>query len=97
MNAAEALAAYRLQRLLGVDAIGEPARAAALAWLYPRRPRAAAWLGELLDCPWCRAVWAAGAVVALRRLPGGRALRDALALAALAALLAQAIDREAQA
>lgn len=91
--AAEALAAYRLQRLLGVDAITEPLRERAIDATYKHGGIVRAdWLAELLACAWCRSVWAAGAVVALRGLPGGRVLRDFLAVAGAAALVAHVLD-----
>lgn len=93
-SALDALATFRLQRLLGRDRITERPREALLAALWRRNPSAATWADEMLACPWCRTVWAAGAVLALRRLPGGRAARDLLALAGAASLLATHLDRE---
>lgn len=92
--ALDALATYRLQRLIGRDLITEPLRNAALEALWTRSPQRSRWLEQLLDCHWCRTVWAAGIVVVLGRIPGLRLIRDLLAAAAVASLLAEHLDPE---
>lgn len=54
-----------------------------------------AFVRDLLDCGWCTSVWAAGAVLALRALPGGRWVRNLLAVAGAAGLIGL-LDREAE-
>lgn len=79
----DALAAYRLTRLVTRDKITAPLRAPLVD-----RPGLA---GELVSCEWCVGVWASFGVVALRRLvPGAWApVADALALAAVVGLIAE--------
>jgi Protein of unknown function (DUF1360) len=57
-------------------------------------PPGAMFVLDLLDCPWCVSVWAAGMVVALRWVPGGRHVRNLLAAAAVAGLVATHLDPE---
>lgn len=94
--ALDALATYRLQRLMGRDIITEPLRDATLQRLWSRSPRRSIALEQMLDCHWCRTVWAAGIVVVLGRIPGLRLIRDLLAVAAVASLLAEHFDPEDQ-
>lgn len=48
---------------------------------------------DLLDCGWCTSVWAAGAILLLRVIPGGRTVRNVLAVAGAAGLIGL-LDRE---
>ena len=76
----DALAAYRVTRLVVEDGITAPLRIR--AWERVGYPDQSA-LGYALDCPHCVGVWAAGTVLLLPR-----PLRYALALAAVVSLLA---------
>lgn len=58
----DALAVYRLTRLVQEDTLTEPAREAVALVLGESR-----W-SELLHCPWCLSVWLAGGVVLARRV-----------------------------
>ena len=88
------LATYRLQRLLGRDVITEGLRDRAVGALWLRRPRQAAWLDKMLECPWCRTVWAAGIVWALHQARPARPVLDVLALAGAGSLIAVHLDPE---
>jgi len=90
--ALDALATFRLQRLIGVDTITEKPRERALDGVWRLHAPTGLLLGRLVDCAWCRAPYAAAAVLVLHKLPGGRAVRNVLALAAAAALLAVTLD-----
>lgn len=85
----DALAAYRLQRLMGEDTITDPARSRLYLWTYDRPvpSRVGTFVTEMLGCVHCRTVWAAMLIVAFRRVPGGRVLRDVLAVAGAASLV----------
>lgn len=78
----DAMATYRLTRLVQRDSITEGLR----DWLRPRLPGGTV---ELLECPWCCAVWGAGALTVLRWCaPGvGRLVSQGLAASAGGAVL----------
>ena len=84
--ATDALATYRITRLVTTDAITAPARKA-----LNHRGVGGNWLADLVSCPWCTGVWVAFGVVAARRV----APRDwvpiaqALALSAAAGLASE--------
>lgn len=91
----DALAAYRVDRLLVKDKLTEPVRDAVEARSVRVVPGALitsrivdvqpwAFLRDLLDCPWCTGVWVS---FTIRLLP--RWMRRALALAAVAGLLSE--------
>ena len=61
----DALATARLVRLAQSDLILEQPREALRARLARSRARQA---GELLDCPWCLAIWTGLGVVVARRV-----------------------------
>ena len=78
--AVDALATYRLTRLVVVDTITEPLR---------ERVPEGTFVGRLIDCPWCVGVWV-GMGVALARHAFPRQwepVARGLALASAAALL----------
>lgn len=79
----DALAAFRLTRLVTADTLTERPRDA----LTARSDFAA----NLLGCPWCSGFWAAvGVVAAARLVPRQWApVRDALAFAAVVGLLSE--------
>lgn len=100
--ALDVLAVHRLAHLVTTDVITKPARVAVIRmaygdwWNYPADedweehvaldddpPK----LATLVTCRWCSSVWAALAVVCLRRVPGWRLVRDALALSSASTLL----------
>lgn len=87
----EALAAYRIARLIQRDRILSTPRDAILVWaLKPVRGHAAhPKIAELLGCIWCLSIWTAFVVLVVRVMPGGRWLIRALALSAIAGLLAE--------
>ncbi len=76
----DALACFRLTRLMVADTI-----------TAPLRDRAPARLREFITCPWCVSVWLAGAIVALQALASGPWLYASaiLAFSAVAGLLAE--------
>ena len=99
----DALATYRLARLIAVDVITEPLRelVRTTGWLdHPDKPGVqlpiigpagtiARWLFDLITCMWCVSLWIAAVVVALTRfVPGGwQYVCMALALSAVAGFL----------
>jgi len=86
----DALAAYRLTRLLVSDGIADRPREALLRGL---RSREHLKLVELVECPWCIGFWVASAVVIARRavphLWGPVA--DVFAFSATAGIVASAV------
>lgn len=88
--AVDALAAFRLTRLVTTDTILDGPRGRVLDALDDRGPRAAR-VADGLTCSWCVGVWAAGAVLMLRQVSPkvGGALVDLLAVAAGAGLVAE--------
>jgi len=82
----DALAAFRLTRLVAEDVILDEPRDALAARIGEAHPR----LSEALYCPWCVGVWLSLGVVVLRRaVPRAwPLLARALALSAVAGLLA---------
>lgn len=81
----DALAVYRLVRLVAQDTITQPARRA----LFRRLPSAKG----LVTCPWCMSVWvAAGVVTARRACPRAWApVAELLALSAAAGMIAEEV------
>jgi Protein of unknown function (DUF1360) len=75
----DALATYRLTRLVTTDSITESTRRWIGGWDIPkvRRPR----VYLFITCPWCVSVWLAAAVVALTKYQGAYWVYVALALA----------------
>jgi hypothetical protein len=60
----DALATYRLTRLLIEDEIAAPVR----DWVWDRHDPADSKIGYLFTCPWCVSIWAGAAVVVARRV-----------------------------
>lgn len=79
--AVDALAAFRLTRLVTSDKITAPVR---------DRVPPVTFAGQLVRCQWCAGIWVAFAVVAARRLvPRAWApVGDALAIAAVVGIVA---------
>jgi hypothetical protein len=86
----DALATYRLTRLLVSDGIADRPRAALLRRLEGRGHRK---LVELVNCPWCTGFWIAASVVAGRRVTGRwwAPVAEAFAFAAVTGLTASAV------
>lgn len=99
----DALAAYRLTRLVTADSITEPLRAAVIASTYAEGlDEGETWdevvmndprpprLAELVTCRWCAGVWVSFGVVAARRFAPRLwdPIARALAMSAGAALIA---------
>lgn len=84
------LAAWRLTRLFGVDTITEPMRdkTAEFVSLYGVGQKVL----QLLDCPYCLSIWAAGTVLVLKRLPLGKTVVRLLALSAVAGEVSSRLD-----
>lgn len=74
----DALATWRLVRLISRDDITEPARSAFIDWTLRTDHRK---LRTLIQCGHCLGIWCAALVLVVKHLPGGRRLRDLLALA----------------
>lgn len=85
--ALDALAAFRLTRLIVDDAIIDAPRDAIHARLDRGGPVAAK-IAEGLDCYWCVGLWVAVAVAAGRSTAAWRAARYPLALSAATGILA---------
>ena len=82
----DALAVFRLTRLVTRDRILEPVRARAEA--------GPEWLRYLSGCPWCISIHAAVGVVVARRLApkAWGPLAEVLAFSAVAGLIAENLD-----
>ena len=92
----DALAVWRITRLVTEDGITAPLRGRLLAWALepgadarPRRPK----LAELIECPHCVSIYAAtGVLVARRRVPRlWDPLARLLAFSALSGLIAETV------
>jgi hypothetical protein len=88
--ALDALATYRLTRLLVSDGIADRPRDALLQRL---RDRGHSKLVELIECPWCIGFWIAGAVVLARRAAPEpwTPVAEILAFSATAGVIASAV------
>ena len=86
----DALAAYRLTRLLVSDGIVDEQRHAVVERLRRGRHRK---LVELAECPWCIGFWVACGVVAARRVTPRvwSPVADAFAFSAVSGLLASEV------
>lgn len=73
----DALATWRLVRLISRDDITEPVRSAFIDWTLRTDHRK---LRTLIQCPHCLSIHCAAFVLALRWVPQGRKLRDLLAV-----------------
>jgi len=77
----EALAVWRLTRLITEDEITRPLRLR-IAERAIKGDSRARWLSAWIECPHCVSVWAAaGVTLVLPHLPGGRLARHTLAVA----------------
>lgn len=93
----DALAAYRLTRLVTADTILDAPRDAIATWSESGPDSSEAWrpkIGELVECRWCAGVWISLGVVAARRLAPAawEPVARVLAFSTVAALLARAED-----
>ena len=92
----DSLACYRLTRLATVDTITDPARdfvearSVEVEWTDDGVTDVQPWafVRDLLDCHWCTGIWMAGI---LWLVP--RRVRRALAVAAVAGLVADRVER----
>lgn len=86
----DALAVYRLTRLVTADGITEDFRARIDSWAHTAD--APAWrdkAAELVECRWCTSMWwALGLVLIVRRTSWWPTIADALALSAVSTLVA---------
>lgn len=90
----EALATQRLTQLVVKDEITRPVRELVTNWADRHPPETLPdRLGYLVDCPACASVWAAGAVMVLRRFPAGRWIIGVLALSGAALMAKAATDK----
>jgi hypothetical protein len=83
----DALATYRLARLLTEDELLEPVR----EWVWKNHAPDETKIGYFVTCPWCVSIWAGGLVAVARELapgPWGVAAR-ALAFSAVTGIVAQ--------
>lgn len=82
----DALASWRLVRLLQRDEITREPRMALTGWLLKN-----GWTKTrfLIQCPHCLGMWAAAFVLGLRRVPAGHVLRDLLAVAGLVSVFTE--------
>lgn len=86
-QATDALACYRLTKLVLDDRITQPLRE---RW-FARHPPESTALGYLATCPWCLSLWAGLGIVGARRLAprAWSPLADVLAMSAVTGLLAE--------
>lgn len=85
--AVDALAVFRITRLIVDDTIIDAPRAAVLRRLDNAGPVGAK-IAEGLDCYWCAGLWVAAAAAAAQRTRTWRTIRYPLALSAAAGILA---------
>lgn len=85
----DALAVYRITRLLQVDSITEPLRAKVLARWGGHKYAA------LIDCPWCLSVWIAGGVLLARSVSPRTwdLIARAMAFSAVTGLITETVER----
>lgn len=88
----DALATYRLVKLVRHDKVTEPIRDRVLA---KHGPPDRSKISYLIDCPWCLSVYFGGALAVGRRLwPGSTSVASrGLALSALTGLATPYLDR----
>ena len=91
--AIDILATWRLTRLLGTDKLTEALRDDMIGFaLGFKATRITRKFLQLMDCPYCLSVWAAGAILVLNHLPGGKLLVRLLAMSAVAGELSSRLD-----
>lgn len=74
----DALASWRVVRLVQKDEITRVARNRITGWTIRRdHPQ----VRYLLSCGYCLSIWSSAAVLVAKRLPGGRKVRNLLAVA----------------
>lgn len=90
----DALAVWRLTRLVTLDGLTAELRELVDDWSNTGPPSTVKEkIAELVSCPHCVSVWVAlGLVYAVRRTDWWPAMGDALALAAVSSLIADARD-----
>lgn len=90
----DALASWRIVRLLQKDEITAHARHNLIGWtLDKKHPQ----IRYLISCPHCLSVWSSAFVLLLRRAPFGHVLRDLLAVAGLVSVWAEVEDKATRA
>lgn len=82
----DALASWRLVRLLQRDEITREPRMALTGWLLKN-----GWTKTryLIQCPHCLGIWTTAFVLGLRRVLGGHALRNLLAVAGMVSVFSE--------
>lgn len=92
----DALATFRLTRLVNQDTITEGLRAKVKHAMYQetRSAELAAKLDVLISCPWCVSWWVALGVITARRVApkAWQPVATALALSAVTGLVAENLD-----
>ena len=89
----DTLAAWRLTRLAGTDKITEAQRDHLVEFIMGFGPtRLGGKALQLMDCPYCLSVWAAGLVIVLKHLPLGKSVVRLLAISAVAGELSNRLD-----
>lgn len=85
----DALAVYRITRLIVSDTLFDEPRRALLERLDASESPVAGKMAEGLDCPWCVSVWVGGGVLAFKASAprAWRALSFVLATSAVAGIL----------
>lgn len=91
--AVDILATWRLTRLFGVDKITEASRDELVGFAIGfRYAKVGQKFLQLMDCPYCLSIWAAGTVLLLKRLPLGKTVVRLLALSAVAGEASSRLD-----
>lgn len=90
----DALAAFRLTRLVTEDAITEPLRKRIVAQSYAAPGGIGSKVHKLIECPWCAGFWiSAGVIVARAAAPRAwEPVARVLALSAAVGLIAENLD-----
>lgn len=88
-HAVDALATYRLTRLIVEDEITSPLRETIWDTYDPGETK----IGYLITCPWCVSMWVGASVVAARRFAPSawNAAAETLAFSTIAGILAQRV------
>jgi len=89
----DVLATWRLTRLFGTDKLTEALRddMVGLALGFKATKITRKFL-QLMDCPYCLSVWAAGVVLVLNHVPMGKMVVRLLAMSAVAGELSSRLD-----
>ena len=85
----DALAVYRLTRLITQDELMEPVR----EFIWHNHPPEDTKIGYFITCPWCTSVWIGGAVVVARAVAPRQwdLVARALALSSVAGMISSRV------